>query len=186
MTIFADDSLIYIGGEKDYADDLSSVEFKSFNNKKSCHIQSLDFALCEHASVVTPIGVITCGGSLYTHTSRKECFRLTNTNTWVPFPSMNKIRYEFSMVVVGDILVAFGSNFALVGGSGDTFEKINWTNGEKWELVMIDGWWMNRAFYLPCITKWDDENILIIGGRRTWNSVTIHTMLSATKPYTMP
>ena len=125
---------------------------------KNCHIQSLDYALAYHASAVTPIGVITCGGRTPDWKKRKECVRLTNKNTWEPFPSMNEERVTFDLVVFGDILVAFESQKYTF-----EFEKINWRNGDKWEMP---SWKLNRAFYRSCITKWDDENVLITGGRK--------------------
>ena len=146
---------------KDFSGDtLSSVEFRSINNNKTCLIQSLDYKLHFHASVVTPNGVITCGGVLY-HGRTNKCVRLTVKNTWEPFPSMNIPRYEFDMVVVGDMLVAFNSSL-----ESHTFEMINWRNNNKWESVK-----MNKEFYSSCIAKWDDENVLIIGGRKTAHGV---------------
>ena len=159
--IFTEDHILYIGGnagrdtfERYY---LSTVEFKSICSNKMCPIRSLDEGLIYHASVVTPIGVITCGGAT-PKGGRNECTRLTNINTWEPFPSLNKVRRLASsyqilhMVVVGDTVVAFETY-------SRTFEKINWNTGEKWELVK-----MNQEFYGPCVVNWDDENILIIGG----------------------
>merc|ERR1712136_215933 len=110
----------------------------------------------------TPIGVITCGGSIYNETRKdkeerkQECVMLTNKNTWGYFPSMKKARSEFDMAVVGETLIAFGGY-----NVEDEFEKINWRNGEEWELIK-----MNRKFHHPCVTKWDEENILLIGGDR--------------------
>ena len=154
---------------------LSSVELKSINSNKTCNISSLDYQLYGHASVVTPIGVITCGGRISGYRETNKCVRLTDKNTWEPFPSMNIRRYAFDMVVVGDILVAFQGRNSMYWSSShsNTFEKINWKNGDKWELVK-----MNRTFYDPCVTKWDDENILIAGGRSTRYSVSNTSMAS--------
>ena len=153
--LIADDNLIYIGGLKRYRNFLSSVDLKSINNNKTCHIQSLDGGLCGHASEVTPIGVITCGGWASNGKSRKDCFRLTDINTWESFPNMNKDRAAMDMILVGDILVVFASF------NDDTFEKINIRNGKKWELVK-----MNRTFSWPCVTKWNEESIFITGAHR--------------------
>ena len=159
VLIGTDDHLLYIGGWKRRGQRkknfLSSVEFKSINNNKTCHIQSLDYALAYHASVVTPIGVITCGGRTPDLKIRNDCFHLTNRNTWEPFPSMNEGRESFDLFVVGDILVAYDPK-------GNTFERINWRNGDKWQMPV---WTLNRPFYWSCVTKWDDENVLITGGR---------------------
>ena len=151
---------------KDFSGDtLSSVEFRSINNNKTCQTQSLDYKLHFHASVVTPNGVITCGGIPQSHGvshgRTNKCVRLTVKNTWEPFPSMNNPRYEFDMVVVGDMLVAFNSSL-----ESHTFEMINWRNNNKWESVK-----MNKEFYSSCIAKWDDENVLITGGRKTAHGV---------------
>ena len=141
-----------------YTNFYSTVEFKSVNNNKSCQIQSLDHGWATHGSVVTPIGVITCGGKTTNWSMRRECVRLSDQNTWESFPSMNEGGFIYDMVVIGDIILAF----LHLGSSGfdvDGFEKINWRDGEKWELIKVD-----RKFSWPCITIWDDESILITGG----------------------
>lgn len=164
VLIYIDDHLLYIGGwayKKEYKTYFSSVEFMSINNNSTCHIQSLDYELGYHASAVTPIGVITCGGRISKGRGRKECVRLTDKNTWKSFPSMNEARESFDLVVVGDFLVAFEPHEY-------TFEKINWRNGSQWELPI---WKFNRAFYGSCVTKWDDENVLITGGRKLKSNV---------------
>ena len=114
----------------------------------------MDYEVAHHASVVTPNGVVTCGGWASAFEGKKDCFRFTNQNTWKPFPSMNKARAFFDMVVLGDDIVAFGGyNFE------DSYEMINWSNGDKWEVTN-----MNQRFYFPCVTKWNEEGIFITGG----------------------
>ena len=147
---------MYIGGLKRYENYMSTVELKIINSHRTCDIQLLDQGLAFHASVVTPIGVITCGGRTSNGRERKvskKCFLLTNQNTWIPFPSLKKAPYNLHLVVLGDILVAIDPFY-------DRYEKIDWRNGDKWELIK-----MAIKLYKPCITKWDDENILITGGR---------------------
>ena len=154
------DNIIYIGGAKKWQNFYSTVEFKSVNNNKTCPIQSLHHELAEHASVVTSIGVITCGGESPNFIRRNECIRLTDKNTWDPFPSIPSVKeggVVHDMVVVGDVLVALV--FIGYGGFDYLIEKINWRNGETWQSNKI-----NRRFFQPCITAWDDENIFIIGG----------------------
>ena len=131
----------------------SSVEFKKINNNKTCHIKPLDQGLERHASVVTPIGIITCGGkTIYGYYGyRNESARLTNRNTWGAFPSMNEARVDHHMVVVGDTLVAIDTFWG-------KYEKINWRNGNKWESFK-----MKRYFICTCVTIWDEENVLITG-----------------------
>ena len=131
------------------------MEFKSIGNNKTCNIKSLDNGLQDHASVVTPNGIVTCGGWTVKGKSN-TCFRLTNQNTWQPFPNMNFYRSNFHMVVLGDILVAIGGLF-----EEKTYEKINWKNGEKWEAAEMN---VMRGSYEPCVTKWDEESVLITGG----------------------
>ena len=43
---------------------------------------------------------------------------------------------------------------------------INWRNNNKWESVE-----MNKEFYSSCVAKWDDENVLITGGKKTAHGV---------------
>ena len=80
---------------------------------------------------------------------------------------MNRAHFEFDMIAMGDVLVAFGNY---------VFEMINLRYGKKWEIIQMD-----RTFWRPCVTKWDDENIIAIGGsknvlgddkRFTWVSCT--------------
>ena len=115
------------------------------------------------ASVVTPDGIVTCGGQKL-NGRKKDCFRLTNQNTWEPFPSMNEARDFFNMVVLGDDIVAFGGAY-----NEDSYESIKWRNGDKWEVTK-----MNKSFYNPCVTKWNEESIFITGGTkgRNWVSNT--------------
>ena len=112
---------------KDKNDDngsyMSSVNFKRINSSKTCHIESLDYELAFHASAVTPMGVITCGGMSPLLIERKKCFRLSNQNTWESFPSMNNDHnscfnsiLSFQMIVLGDILVAIDSKFRFTFG----------------------------------------------------------------------
>ena len=164
MFISIDDTFICIGGLGDFTNlnaglnpenYLSTVYFKSINNTKTCHIQPLDHGLTLHASVVSPIGVITCGGVTPNMRETNKCDRLKNKNTWEPFPSMNEARFDFDMVIVGETLISFGGY-----SDEDTYEKINWRNGDKWELVK-----MNRKFSYTCVTYWDEESILITGGK---------------------
>ena len=146
---------MYIGGLKRYVH--STIELKIINSSRTCLIQSLEQGLAFHASVVTPIGVITCGGRTFNGRERKvsrKCVILNNQNNWIPFPSLKKAPYNLQMVVLGDILVAIDPFY-------DRYEKINWRNGDKWETIK-----MVIKLYQPCITKWDDENILITGGRK--------------------
>ena len=124
----------------------------------------------DHGTVVTPIGVINCGGSISDSDwmISKDCFRLTKKNTWVPFPSMNKERHGMKMVVAGDTLIAFSYY-----GLGDNFEKINWRNGDNWEWVNMD-----KALFNFCTTKWDDKNIIIIGGTKSTSRVSMANIMS--------
>ena len=111
-----------------------------------------------HATVVTPKGIVTCGGlATYQDANRKDCFRLTTEATWELLPSMNKARAEFDMVVLGDDIVAFGGS-----SYEDSYEKINWRNGEKWEMTKL-----RQKFYDPCVTKWNEESIFITGGSQS-------------------
>lgn len=117
--IFTDDYLIYIGGYP-FLYSHRTVEFNSIKNNKTCYIQPLDFERNFLVSVVTQIGVITCGGLPLG--KRFKCVRLTTRNTWETFPGMNNAHFEFDMIAMGDILVAFGKY---------AFEMINLRNGKN-------------------------------------------------------
>ena len=145
-----------------YDNHLSSVDFKSISKKKTCVFPSVVVDLKEHGSVVTPIGVIICVDLVATSNgTRKECLRLTNSNAWERFSSMNRPLYIIpepyiiDMVIVGDFLVSF-SPHAL----HNEFEKIDIRNGDKWESVT-----MNKVFLDYCVTKWDEQSVLITGGK---------------------
>ena len=171
-----DDNILYIGGMKDKNDDngsyMSSVNFKSINSSETCHIESLDYELAFHASAVTPMGVITCGGMSPLLIERKKCFRLSNQNTWESFPSMNSNHdsflafQSFQMIVLGDILVAYDSKFPSVSQNYRSIEKINWRDGDKWESIdMSSSYWNDIPSHGSCVTKWSEEEIIIIGGQ---------------------
>ena len=152
---------------------MSSVDFKSINSNKTCHINSLDYELACHASAVTPIGVITCGGMSPLYEERKKCFRLSKQNTWESFPSMNNDHnscfnsiLSFQMIVLGDILVAIDSNYPIVEQNYLSIEKINWRVGDKWESIDMSSFDRNIiSFDGSCVTKWSEEEIIITGGQ---------------------
>ena len=149
---------------------MSSVDFKSINSNKTCHIKSLDYEVAFHASAVTPMGVITCGGMSPLLIKRKKCFCLSNQNTWESFPSMNSNHnslafQSFQMIMLGDILVAYDSTFPDVLQNYRSIEIINWRDGDKWESIdMSSSYWKDISYYGSCVTKWNDEEIIIIGG----------------------
>ena len=127
--------------------------------------------LAFHASAVTPMGVITCGGMSPLLIKRKKCFRLSNQNTWESFPSMNSIHnsagafQSFQMIMLGDILVAYDSTFPDVLQNYRSIEIINWRDGDKWESIdMSSSYWNDIPSYGSCVTKWSEEEIIIIGG----------------------
>ena len=150
----------------------SSVDFKSISSNKTCHIKSLDYELAYHASAVTPIGVITCGGMSPFYEKRKKCFRLSNQNTWESFPSMNNyhnsflsFKNSFQMIVLGDILVAIDLNYPIVEQNYLGIEKINWRVGGRWESIDMSSFDRSDiSFDGSCVTKWSEEDIIIIGG----------------------
>ena len=151
---------------------MSSVHFKSINSNKTCYIKSLDYGLSSHASAVTPIGVITCGGISPFLETRKKCFRLSNQNTWESFPSMNKNHdsflspQSFQMIVLGDILVAYDSSYSSVAQNYISIEKINWRVGDKWESIDMSSFDRNDIPRIgSCVAKWSEEDIIIIGGQ---------------------
>ena len=153
---------------------MSSVDFKSINSNKTCHIKSLDYELAFHASAVTPMGVITCGGMSPLLIKRKKCFRLSNQNTWASFPSMNSIHnsvgafQSFQMIMLGDILVAYDSK----SKNYRSIEKINWRDGDKWESIdMSSSYWNDIPSYGSCVTKWSEEEIIIIGGQNPVSNI---------------
>ena len=127
---------------------LSSVGFKSISSNKTCNIQSLNYGMEFHESVVTPIGVITCGG-MTPYIIRKKCFRLTNRNTWEQFPSLNRSHPRFDMIVLGDIIVAFDYDNHIMNILTNTIKL---------------GPNLNVARYRHGCTRIRDDSLIVAGG----------------------
>ena len=109
-----------------------------------------------HSTIKTQLGIISCGGwsdyrwNGYTN----KCWKLSSSNEWGPFPSMNQKRANFGM---GE---GMGKIF-LVGGSGDSssMEWIMIDDGKNW--VKQD---LPFSVHTQCISKYNDTHLLLTGG----------------------
>ena len=72
------------------------------------------------------------------------------------------------MIMLGDILVAYDSK----SQNYRSIEKINWRDGDKWESIdMSSSYWKDIPSYGSCVTKWSEEEIIIIGGQNPVSNI---------------
>ena len=137
--IFKGDHLLVIGGQTDPGTHtrLSDIELLTFDeNYNECNVPDLDEPVCNHASVTSSRGVITCGG-LRNVTSSSKCAILYSGET-SSFPSMVKKRSDFGIVNVNETLYSIGGeSYNLKFPSYNTMETINLKNGTEWTLEEI-------------------------------------------------
>ena len=152
---FTEDHLLVIGGY--HGRYLSEVEMISLGTQdKVCQPLNLEYPVRGHSSVVTSRGVVTCGGSNGTYL--KTCVLQTKEGETKPFPSLNRGRYFFGMVVMDQSLI-------VVGGSGalDKMEKIGF-NDNEWveeDLPFKVGY--------HCVVSINKTTMMAIGGSDGWN-----------------
>ena len=150
---FTGDHLLVIGGDDGRI--LSEVEMINLGAQdKVCQPLQLEYPVRDHSSVVTSRGVITCGG--WNGTYLKTCTLQTKEGESKPFPSMNRRRYNFGMVVMDQSLI-------VVGGYG-TFEILN-----KMEKIGLnDNEWVEEdlpfTVWGHCVVYINETTMMAIGG----------------------
>ena len=128
-------------------------------NKSNCSIPKLPEEISDHSTILSQIGIVSCGGwTKYTKETNK-CWKLEKNNTWSPFPSMIETRTEFSMEELDNKLVVVGGDFNFT----------SWTN--SMEILDLNGEmkWTKRILEFSalesCMVKVNTTHLLITGGR---------------------
>lgn len=155
--LFLADHLVMIGGFIKSPQD--AVSILNIGNNTACNIAPFPRPSYAHSSAVTPIGVIACGGEtpkehLTVNLTERDCYRLTKSNKWVLFPSLQKKRTYFSMKYMDGMLWAFGGEH-----SKDTIEFIELKNPTKWTSRVTP-----FKTYGACVTELPNNRFLSIGG----------------------
>ena len=112
-------------------------------------------SISSHSTIKTQLGIISCEGWRNNGYYTNKCWKLSSSNEWVPFPSMNQYRADFAM---GE---GMGKIFS-VGGYGYGSSSMEW-------MMMNDGKnWVKQDLpffvYDHCITKYNDTHLLLTGG----------------------
>ena len=110
---------------------LSDVEFIGFQNGNLiCDPTDLPYTVSGHSTVVSDLGLITCGGNDGSYLSK--CILQKQNGETTSFPSMKSNRYYFAMVLVSDVIYAIGGL-----GSSATMEMINLKTETEWAIQSI-------------------------------------------------
>ena len=133
---------------------VAETEILNIGSNTSCDVPSFPRASYTHASAVTPIGIVTCGGL-----AERSCYRLSTENTWVSFPALNYLRAYFSMMYMDGFLWAIGGQHAK-----DSMEYIDLNNLDSSEWTVEN---TPFSLYGQCITEYPDNRFLLIGGTTT-------------------
>ena len=118
---------------------------------KVCQPLDLEYPVEGHSSVVTSRGVVTCGG--YNGAYLKTCTLQTKEGETKPFPSMNRRRSSFGMVLMDQSLIVVGGF-----GADDTMEKIS-LNGSRWIKVNL-----SFRIFNHCVVAINETMVMAIGG----------------------
>ena len=148
-------------------DSTANVDSWILSSNRSCNLPQLPFRVRSHASAITPIGLVICGGFRIPGGDQKTCKRLTSSNQWEYFPSLKTFRWDLAMKYMNGKLWAIGGHGSL------SMEYIDITNPTLWttESIPFD------SRYGSCITELPNRNnvnnrLLLIGGGE-WNNLVV-------------
>ena len=145
------DHLLLIGGRR--GSHHSDVEMINFGTKDDvCQSRDLDSPVEDHSSVATRRGVVTCGGQ-WNGIRLNKCIVQTKDGKTKPFPSMNRRRSSFGMVLMDQSLIVVGGF-----GADDTMEKIS-LNGSRWIKVNL-----SFRIFNHCVVAINETMVMAIGG----------------------
>ena len=149
---------------------LASTELINVDIHTSCSVSPYPFAISRHASVVTPTGIVTCGGR---HKSKhlNTCKRLTSSGNWASFPSMISKRSRYGLLMMNGLLWAVGG----YGGKEmpwSTMEYIDPRNPTEWTLKS-----MPFDVGGHCLTELSNQRLMVTGGYRSGTVKNIRTGL---------
>ena len=144
---------------------MSSVESLDETKDLNCNIPSYPIKVYQHASTVTPSGILVCGGhgSLSGVTSsnvwQKSCYEYhANSNAWEAIPSMTTERGLFDIIYLKQKVFAVGgqggSNAATTMDIYDTTTK-TWTKQDKA---------YNQNAYQACVAQLSSNQFILIAG----------------------
>ena len=127
-----------------------------------CTASNLEYPVSSHSSVVSSLGVITCGG--HDGKSRlKKCTLQKRDGETKMLPSMIRPRSAFGMVVINQTLIVVGGN-----GAFNKMETINLQSGQ-WNEVDLP---FTVGYH--CVVSINDTMILSIGGYDEKDNVSYH------------
>ena len=151
---FVGDHLLVIGGINNGA--LATTDVWNVGSNTSCGVPSFPRPLYAHASAVTPIGIVTCGGL-----AERSCYRLSAENTWVSFPALNYLRAYFSMMYMDGFLWAIGGVNAR---NSMEFIDVSNLDATEWTVEAINGAYSPSNIYGQCVTEYPNNRFLMVGG----------------------
>ena len=173
---FVGDHLLVIGGVNNGA--LATTDVWNVGSNTSCGVPSFPRPLYAHASAVTPIGVIACGGETPggPYGGQTSCYRLSFENQWISFPALNHKRAYFSLKYMDGVLWAIGGVNAR---NSMEFIDVSNLDASEWAVESIDGASAPLNIYGRCITEYPNNRFIMIGGNENAVSkFTNHTMKS--------
>ena len=160
--------LVTIGGANIYRADignsLTNVEITHIGSERnaSCQIEDLPEGPLYHSTVLSKIGIISCGGYNRFSSLTNKCYRLTKFGyrlTWFPYHDLKTLRSYFTLNEVNSTLVAIGGP----GGYNETkgsFDHIDLISGTDWETK-----YLGFTIKYHCSVAINDEEIMVIGGK---------------------
>ena len=123
------------------------------DNHQNCNVPSYPFALHAHASSVAQDGIVSCGGHDGSYLS--TCKRLTESGSWVSFPSMKSKRGYFDMKIINGRLWAIGGD----RGGQSSMESIDPKNEDEWTKQSLP-----FSVEYHCLSELSEERLIVTGG----------------------
>ena len=131
--------------------DVELIHIKGIENEK-CRPIALEYPVHYHSTILTSLGIMTCGGDNRTSVLN-ACMFQTKEGKTKSFPPMIRSRDRFGMVVVDQ-------NLIVVGGF--------WVTNKMEKINLISGQWYEKD--LPfmvsshCVLSINDTIVVSIGG----------------------
>lgn len=154
-----DDNLLLYGGLQygcsrvnGYLSDVELVSLDSDNKK--CDPIDLFYEVRDQETIITPKGILTCGGTKINWNTLSSCTLQTTSGDTRFFPSMNSKRRWFGMVSIDDMIYAIGGY-----PSDDTMESINIKDGTQWKQEF-----MPFKVRKHCVVSVNSK-VIVIGGK---------------------
>ena len=154
---FSSDILLTFGGQN-YLDLklYAKVEVTSLgpDNNIDCKIPDMPSPVSFQSTIKTTIGIISCGGMIgyegKPYQFSRKCYKLASNNSWIQFPTMNKIQSGFAMGEGNGILFSLGEK---------SMEWIDLKNGMRWTQQDLPFTINNH-----CMTNFNQTHLIVTGG----------------------